>query len=100
VELREYARHDDGGLRDLMAASHVTAAETEAVARRAIDALNAEVNGLALPLFSPALGHAADGPLAGVPFLIKDSGPLAAARRSSWAAGAWGTASSRGRTPT
>jgi amidase len=36
------------------------------------------VNGLALRLFSPALSRAADGPLAGVPFLIKDSGPMAA----------------------
>ena len=36
------------------------------------------MNGLALRLFSPALSRAADGPLAGVPFLIKDSGPMAA----------------------
>ena len=35
---------------------------------------------LALPLFSPALDHAADGPLAGVPFVIKDSGPMARGR--------------------
>ena len=45
-------------------------------ARRSL-AADAEVNGLALPLFSAALDHAADGPLAGVPFLIKDSGPMA-----------------------
>ena len=77
MELREYARYDGVGLRELMAAGQVTAAEIEAVARKALDAVNAEVNGLALPLFSPALSHAADGPLAGVPFLIKDSGPLA-----------------------
>jgi amidase len=77
VELHEYASLDAVGLRDLIRAGHVTAAEVEDVARHALEAANAEVNGLALPLFSPALDRAADGPLAGVPFLIKDSGPMA-----------------------
>jgi amidase len=77
VELHEYARYDGVGLRGLIAAGEVTEAAVEAVARRALDTANAEVNGLALPLFSPALDHAGDGPLTGVPFLIKDSGPLA-----------------------
>src|SRR2546430_4318607 len=49
----------------------------EETARRALDAANAVVNGLALPLFAPALEHADDGPFTGVPFLIKDSGPMA-----------------------
>ena len=77
MELREYARYDGVGLRGLIAAGQVTAAEVEAVARKAVDTANAAVNGLALPPFSPALSHAADGPFAGVPFLIKDSGPMA-----------------------
>ncbi|GAA3075501.1 amidase [Streptosporangium carneum] len=77
MELHEYARHDAVGLRDLIAAGEVTAAEVEDAARRALSAADAELNALALPLFSPALDHAADGPLAGVPFLIKDSGPMA-----------------------
>jgi amidase len=77
MELHVYASYDAIGLRDLLRVGEVTAAEVEEVAREALVAADAEVNGLALPLFSPALDYAADGPLAGVPFLIKDSGPMA-----------------------
>ncbi|WP_248965034.1 amidase [Sphaerisporangium perillae] len=77
MELHEYASHDGVGLRELIAAGEVTAAEVESVARRAVEMADAEVNGLALPPFTPALDHAPDGPLAGVPFLIKDNGPVA-----------------------
>ncbi|MFC5187257.1 amidase [Actinomadura harenae] len=77
MELREYARHDAVGLRKLIAAGEVTAAEVESVAREALDVADAEVNGLALPQFRPALDHDKDGPFAGVPFLIKDHGPVA-----------------------
>jgi hypothetical protein len=35
----------------------VTATEVEAIARRALDAVNDAVNRLALPPFSPALGR-------------------------------------------
>lgn len=76
MELREYVQFDAVGLRDLIALGDA-AAEVETVAQRALELANAEVNGLALPLFSPALEHAEEGPLAGVPFLIKDSGPVA-----------------------
>lgn len=77
MELHEYARLDAVGLRELMASGNVTAEEVETVARRALDLANAEVNGLAMAPFTPALEHADDGPLSGVPFLIKDSGPFA-----------------------
>lgn len=77
MDLHEYASQDAAGLRELLANGHVTAAEVETAARQALEAVNTEVNGLALPLFSPALDHAEDGPFAGVPFLIKDSGPMA-----------------------
>jgi amidase len=77
MELHEYAQYDAVGLRGLIAAGEVTAAEVEDAARRALDAANADVNGLALPPFTPALDHADDGPLAGVPFLLKDV-PMAA----------------------
>jgi amidase len=77
VELWEYASHDAVGLRWLITSGQVTAVEVEDTARRALEAANERVNGLALPIFDPALDHADDGPLAGVPFLIKDSGPMA-----------------------
>ncbi|MDI6104602.1 amidase family protein [Actinoplanes sp. NEAU-A12] len=78
MELHEYARYDAVGLRRLMSAGDVTAGEVQDAARRALETANADLNGLALPLFSPALDHAADGPFAGVPFLLKDGGPMAA----------------------
>ncbi len=77
MELHEYARYDAVGLRDLIGAGEVTAAEVEDAARRALGAVDPALNGLALPVFDRALDHAADGPFAGVPFLIKDSGPMA-----------------------
>jgi amidase len=77
MELHEYARYDAVAISDLIATGEVTAAEVEAAARRALAAVNGTVNGLALPVFSPALDHAAGGPLAGAPFLIKDHGPVA-----------------------
>ena len=40
-------------------------------------AVDRTLNALAMPLFDAPLDHAADGPFAGVPFLIKNSGPVA-----------------------
>lgn len=72
MELDEYARYDAVGLAALMRAGEVTADEVEAVARHALERVGMELNALALPLFPAALEHSADGPFAGVPFLIKD----------------------------
>jgi amidase len=77
VELSEYASYDTVGLSELIRSGEVTAAEVEAVARVAIEAMNARLNALALPVFIPSLAHAAHGPFAGVPFLLKDNGPIA-----------------------
>src|SRR5262249_35591647 len=77
VELDEYASLDAVGLRALIRSGEVTATEVETVAREAIERVNTDLNALTLPLFEPALEHAPDGPLAGVPFVIKDSGPFA-----------------------
>nr|BFE78326.1 hypothetical protein GCM10020093_009270 [Planobispora longispora] len=78
MEIHEYAKYDAVGLRTLIGAGDVTAGEVEAAARQALAVTNERVNGLALPVFTPALDRAEDGPFAGVPFLIKDHGPVAA----------------------
>ena len=72
MEIQEYARYDGIGLRDLIRAGEVSAAEVEAAARGALALANETVNGLAGAMLSPALEHCDDGPFAGVPFLIKD----------------------------
>jgi amidase len=77
MRVDEYASHDAVGLRDLLKASEVTEAELEAAAREAIAAVEPELNALAMPLFDAPLEHSADGPFAGIPFLIKNSGPVA-----------------------
>ncbi|MEO3809268.1 amidase [Sphaerisporangium sp. B11E5] len=78
MELHEYAEHDALGLAELMASGAVSAKEVETVAREALAEADAAVNGLAAPLFDEPLWHADGGPFAGVPFLIKDHGPVAA----------------------
>lgn len=77
LELHEYACLDAVGLRELIRARQVDTTEVEAVARRALERADADLNALTLPLFAPALGHESGGPLAGVPFVLKDSGPFA-----------------------
>jgi amidase len=77
MRVDEYSAHDAVGLRDLLRAGEVTETEVEAAAREAIGAVDGTLNALAMPLFDEPLHHAADGPFAGVPFLIKNSGPVA-----------------------
>ncbi len=55
----------------------MTAAEVEQVARLALERADADLNALTRPLFDPSLAHEPDGPLGGIPFVIKDSGPFA-----------------------
>ncbi len=55
----------------------MSAAEVEAAAREAITIVAEDLGALTQPLFETALAHDADGPLGGVPFVIKDSGPFA-----------------------
>lgn len=77
MDINEYARYDAVALHELIGSGEVSAQEVEAAARQALAVVNDKVNGLAVPVFSPALDHALDGPLSGVPFLIKDHGPVA-----------------------
>ncbi|MGW0040412.1 amidase [Rhodococcus sp. NPDC003348] len=76
MHLHEYASLDAVGLATAIRSGDVTAAEVESVARRALDAVNADLNALTLPLFDPAPVADPTGPLAGVPFVVKDSGPF------------------------
>jgi amidase len=76
MELDDYARLDAVGLSERIRGGTVTAAAVERAAREALTALNPQLNALAAPLFTPALERG-DGPFAGVPFLLKDSGPMA-----------------------
>lgn len=78
MEVHEYAEHDAVGLAELIRAGQVAHAEVEAAARRAVDAVEPALGALAYPLFDRALDYDPEGPWAGVPFLIKNSGPIAA----------------------
>lgn len=77
MDIGEYGQVDGKGLAHLIAAGQVSRPEVEAVAREALGSVNADLNALAVPVFGVALGCADDGVLAGVPFVLKDSGPLA-----------------------
>jgi amidase len=77
LELDEYASFDAVGLAGLIRSGEVSAGEVEAVARQALEHAHADLNALTMPLFEPALDYEPSGPFAGVPFVIKDSGPFA-----------------------
>ncbi len=77
MTLQEYTELDAVALAELIRRGDVGEAEVADTARRAIESVEGDVNALAFPLFDEPLAHAADGPLAGVPFLIKDVGPVA-----------------------
>jgi amidase len=72
VNLSDYCALDATALADLIRSGRVSAAEVEAAARRAIDAVNPRLNATVGPLFERPLDADARGPFAGVPFLVKD----------------------------
>lgn len=76
MNLSEYSAHDATGLGDLVARGHVTPRELAALAVKAIEAVNPQVNAVVETypdriddLDESTLGQ---GPLRGVPFLMKD----------------------------
>ena len=73
----EYASFDAVGLRELLETGEVSAPEVEAAARAALLEVNPYLNALTGALFDEPLDSNPAGALAGVPFLIKDSGPVA-----------------------
>lgn len=76
MRVDEYIEYDGFGLSELIRGGEVEAQEIAEAARSAIASVS-ELNALAFPLFEEAIPYAA-GPLAGVPFLMKDDGPFAA----------------------
>jgi amidase len=72
MEPSEYIEYDAVGLAQLITSGQVSAQEVQQVARRAIAVVNPELNALVGDVFDEPLPYSADGPFAGVPFLIKD----------------------------
>ena len=76
--MTELARLDAVGQADLVRRGEATAVELLDAAIERIEALNPRINAVVTPLFEPAREEARrplpQGPLAGVPFLLKDLG--------------------------
>jgi amidase len=72
MDLHEYAACDTTELRRLLAAGEIGAVEVREAALRAIDAVEPRLNAVVCGPYGDAAG-AADGPLAGVPFAVKDT---------------------------
>jgi amidase len=81
VRRHEYESLDAVGLAGLIRSGEVTADEVRDVASRALEDAGTELNALTGPVFTDPPGYERGepptGPLAGVPFVIKDSGPFA-----------------------
>jgi amidase len=75
MQLTEYAALDATALAELIRRREVSGPEVYAAALEAIDAVNGELNAVAGGPWERPLDHAADGPFAGVPFVLKDLGP-------------------------
>ncbi|MDL5593838.1 amidase [Bacillus subtilis] len=80
MNLNEYAEHDGIGLAQLVASGEVHAKELTALAIEAIQQVNPAINAV-IEHWTPT-ATTGSGPLAGVPFLIKDLAITAAGRRN------------------
>lgn len=79
MRVDEYTEYDGTGLGELLRGGEIGAHELADAARAAIASVS-QLNALAFPLFEEAIPYDETGPLAGVPFLMKDDGPFAAGR--------------------
>ena len=83
MDFSEYSEYDAVGLAQLIRSGQVSAQEVEQLARQAILEVNPRLNALVGGLFEEALTAASDGPLAGVPFVVKDFSLHAAGVRTA-----------------
>jgi amidase len=72
MRFAEYSEYDAVGLAHLLKSGQVSALEVQELARQALEAVNPALNALVGEPFAQPLSFVPDGPLAGVPFLIKD----------------------------
>ena len=82
MEVHDYAACDATELRRLLAAGEVRPAEVREAALRAIEAADGRLNAVVGGPYDEA-SAAVDGPLAGVPFAVKDTLPEAGRPRST-----------------
>ena len=88
----DYLRYDAVGLAELVRRREVSAREVLAAAIARSEAVNARLNAIVIPMIEIAVARAEtalEGPLAGVPFLIKDlfqdyAGVLATSGCAAW----------------
>ena len=85
MQYAEYVAHDAIGLADLIRAGQVSAREVRDAALTAIDRLNPRFNGVVDVYDDEPLSPHITGPLAGVPFLIKDNNIHVGGRRTTYA---------------
>ena len=79
----DYLAHDAVSLAALVGRGEVTPEELLAEARRRRDAVNPRLNAVVVDLDPPVVGDRTDGPLRGVPFLLKDLGQYVAGQPCS-----------------
>lgn len=72
MRFAEYSEYDAVGLAHLVKSGLVSAQEVQDLARQALVAVNPALNALVGEPFAEPLSFSPDGPLAGVPFAIKD----------------------------
>ena len=70
----DYRKHDAVALADLIRRKQITASEAVEAAIAAVERINPKLNAVTVPMFEQGRDAARDatGPLAGVPFLLKD----------------------------
>ncbi|MFL0294860.1 amidase [Mycobacterium sp. SMC-18] len=72
MRIDEYAEFDGVGLAGLIRSNQISAAEVQAVSRTAIESLQPQLNAVVDGPWQQPLKYNANGPFAGVPFVLKD----------------------------